>query len=107
MSENKKHNSPSNYFLDEAGKKTAQYKLWCGWLPEYISKWNGKKSTVWFGLNKRRNKGLDWLINKAKQHQTEFRVAIIYDNQTGLEHTRIPGIDPAVLNKHQTNIENN
>lgn len=105
MSNNKKtktSNSPNNYFLNEDGKKAAKYKLWCGWLPEYIGKWQGKKSTVWFGLNKRRNEGLDWLFQKAKSLRTEFRVAIIYDNQTGKELYRIPGCDLSALNPQQT-----
>lgn len=71
----------NNYFKDEQGKSTAKYKLIIYWLPQYIPKWQGKKSTVWFSYNKRANEGLDWLIENAKKYSNEYETAIIYDNQ--------------------------
>jgi len=97
--------SKINYFNSDEGKKNALYKLWCAWLPQFQAKWQGRKTTVWFGLNKRKGNGLDWLLNKAKSLRHEFRVAHIYDNKTGKLLYTIPGSDIEALNQLKT--ENN
>lgn len=80
-----------NYFKSEEGKKSAIYKLWMAIKPEYMMKWKGRKKMVFFGYNKRRENGLDWLIEKAKKHRDEIVVAHIYNNQTGERIYKIPG----------------
>lgn len=87
-----------NYFKTDEGKQAALYKLWVAWLPQHIPKWGGKKTRVWFGFNKRKNNGLDWLIEHAKSLRAEFKVAKIYDNKTGNELYSIPGLSETNLN---------
>lgn len=102
MNNKKKYQSPAaaqNYFKDAKAKKAAMYKLWIAWLPQYMSKWGNRKTSVWYSYNKRRDNGLNWLIERAKELRTEFKVAKIYDNQTGEELFNIPGCDIAHLNR--------
>lgn len=93
MSKNK-----SNDYSNPDVRQQCQYKLWIAWLPQYIPSHKGQKTMVYYSDNRRKNKGLDWLIEKAKSLRTEFRVAIIYDNQTREQMYKIPGCDLAYIN---------
>lgn len=93
-------------FTNQDNCKNAKYKLWIVWLPQYRNKWGGNDKMTFYGSNKRKNNGFDWLFEKAKSLRTEFKVAIIYDNQTGLMKHKIPGCDLAHLNKSQSNLDN-
>ncbi len=94
---NNKHKQKLNYFKAEEAKKAAKYKLWLAIKPQFVSKWHGKRTMVYFGFNKRKENGLDWLLNKAKFLRDDIIEARIYDQTTDTCVYKIPGTNASLL----------
>lgn len=85
-----KSKNKKKYFQNELGKKTAQFKLWIFFKKEYEHKYPNNPF-CFYGFNKLPKKGEESLLRLAIIKRNEYKMARLFNNQTGKQIVKIYG----------------